>query len=155
MLIYLHCEKLIGILCFLKNLWRQRSTWINNNINSKSKWKNNFHKKRKNEYYFCLGKRLNELSAIKRNPFFFETGADKIGKVIGVISLEKSHDHQEISNRVFNLSQSIISEPLFLTFKICPYSNTFPHIGKKGNEIPHHKKATNKFYKNIFLPCYN
>ena len=156
-------------------MWRQRSPWVNDIIKSKSKWKNSFYKiykknnksysdyellikavsevsnlieKLNNEYYYFWVKRLNEPSAIKRNSFFFEIRTDNIGKVIRAISLEKSHNHREISIRVLNLSESIISEPLYLTLKIYHCSSTFSYIGKKRNEIPQHKKAISKFFKN-------
>ena len=152
-------------------LWRQK---LNNNTKSKSKWINSFHKidkinnksyedyellikdvseafrlieKCENDYYYCLGKPLNEPSRIEQNSFFFEVRRDNIGNIIRAINLERSHDHHEIFIRVLKQIESAISELLYRTLKICPWSSTFPYIRKNGKRefIPRHIKTTNKF----------
>ena len=40
--------------------------------------------------------------------------------------------------------ESVISEPFYLIFKYCLYSNTFPDIWKKMIVIPVHKKSDKK-----------
>ena len=66
--------------------------------------------------------------------------ASDIGKIIKALKVNKAHGHDEISIRMLKLCESAITEPLYLIFKNCLSSNTFPDVWKKANVIPVHKK---------------
>ena len=67
--------------------------------------------------------------------------ASDIGKTIKALKVNKAHGHDEISIRMLRLCESAITEPLYLIFKNCLSSNTFPDVWKKVNVIPVHKKG--------------
>ena len=62
--------------------------------------------------------------------------------------MNKAHGHDEISIRMLKLCESAITEPLYLIFKNCLSSNTFPDVWKKANVIPVHKKGDKQVLKN-------
>ena len=74
--------------------------------------------------------------------------ASDIGKIIKVLKLNKAHGHDEISIRMLKLCESAITEQLYLIFKNCLSSNTFPDVWKKANVIPVHKKGDKQVLKN-------
>ena len=74
--------------------------------------------------------------------------ANHIGKIIEVLKVSKAHGHDEISIRMLKLYESAITELLYLIFKNCLSSNTFPDVWKKVNVIPVHKKGDNQVLKN-------
>ena len=49
---------------------------------------------------------------------------------------------------MLKLCESVITEPLYLIFKNCLNSNTFPDVWKKANVIPVHKKGDKQLLKN-------
>ena len=67
--------------------------------------------------------------------------ASDIGKIIKALKVNKAHGHDEISIRMLKLCEPAITEPLYLIFKKCFSSNTFPDVWKKANVIPVHKKG--------------
>ena len=213
--------------------------WINDNIKNKIKWKNSMYKnykrsckktedykllvkavsevsqlieKGKDEYYYRLGKRLNDPSTSAKsystnlktfynkrkiplipsllvnysfvtdfrekanlfNEFFckqctpvandstlptlletpnetlssIEIIASDIGKIIKALKVNKAHGHDEVSVRILKLCESAITEPLYLIFKNCLSSNTFPDVWRKANVIPVHKECDKQVLKN-------
>ena len=58
--------------------------------------------------------------------------ATDIGKIIKALKVNKAHGHNEISIRMLKLCESAITEALYLIFKNCLSSNTFPYIWKRG-----------------------
>ena len=62
--------------------------------------------------------------------------------------MNKTHGHDEISIRMLKLCESAITEQLYLIFKNCLSSNTFPDVWKKANVIPVHKKGDKQVLKN-------
>ena len=74
--------------------------------------------------------------------------ASDIGKIIKALKVNKDHGHDEISIRMLKLCESAITEPLYLIFKNCLSSNTFPDVWKKANVIPVHKKGDKQVLKN-------
>ena len=42
--------------------------------------------------------------------------------------MNKAHSYDENSVRMLQFCESVISEPFYLIFKYCLYSNTFPDI---------------------------
>ena len=83
--------------------------------------------------------------------------ASDIGKFIKALKVNKAHGHDEISIRILKLCEAI-TEPLYLIFKNCLSSNTFPDVWKKANVIPVHKKCDKqvlKYYRPVsLLPIY-
>ena len=65
--------------------------------------------------------------------------------------MNKAYGHDEISSRMLKLSESAISEPLYLIFKNCLSSNTLLDVWKKANVIPVHKKGDIQVLKNLSL----
>ena len=61
-----------------------------------------------------------------------------IRKVIKALKVNKAHGHNGISIRMLKLCESAITELLYLIFKNCLSSNTFPDVWKKANVIPVH-----------------
>ena len=59
---------------------------------------------------------------------FLEIIASDTGKIIKALNVKKAHGHDEISIRMLNLCESTIAEPLYLIFKNCLCSNTFPDV---------------------------
>ena len=49
---------------------------------------------------------------------------------------------------MLKLCESAITEPLYLIFKNCLSSNTFPDVWKKANIIPVHKNGDKRVLKN-------
>ena len=49
---------------------------------------------------------------------------------------------------MLKLCESNITEPLYLIFKNCLSSHTFPDVWKKANVIPFHKKGDKQVLKN-------
>ena len=74
--------------------------------------------------------------------------ASDIGKIIKVLKVNKDYGHDEISIRMLKLCESAITEPLYLIFKNCLSSNTFPDVWKKANVIPDHNKGEKQVLKN-------
>ena len=74
--------------------------------------------------------------------------ASDIGKINKALKANKVHVHDEISIRMLKLCESGITEPLYLIFKNCLNSNTFPDVWKKANVIPVHKKGDKQVLKN-------
>ena len=74
--------------------------------------------------------------------------ASDIGKIIKALKVNKAYGHDEISIRMLKLCESAITEPLYLIFKNCLSSNTFPDVWKKANVIPVHKKGDKQVLKN-------
>ena len=74
--------------------------------------------------------------------------ASDIGKIIKALKENKAHGHDEISIRMHKLCESAITEPLYLIFKNCRSSNTFPDVWKKANVILVHKKGDKQVLKN-------
>ena len=62
--------------------------------------------------------------------------------------MNKAHSHDEISIRMLKLCESAIIESLYLIFKNCLISNTFPDVWKKTNVIPVLKKGDKQVLKN-------
>ena len=62
--------------------------------------------------------------------------------------MNKAHGHNEISIRILKLCESAITEPLYLIFKNCLSSKTFPDVWKKANVILVHKKGDKQGLKN-------
>ena len=77
-----------------------------------------------------------------------EIMASDIGKIIKALKVNKAHGHDEISITMLKLCESAITEPLYLVFKNCLSSNTFPDAWKKANVIPVHKKDDKQVLKN-------
>ena len=71
-----------------------------------------------------------------------------IRKVIKALKVNKAHGHNGISIRMLKLCESDITELLYLIFKNCLSSNTFPDVWKKANVIPIHKKGGKQVLKN-------
>ena len=71
-----------------------------------------------------------------------------IRKVIKALKVNKAHGHNGISIRMLKLCESAITELLYLIFKNCLSSNTFPDVWKKANVIPVHKKGGKQVLKN-------
>ena len=74
--------------------------------------------------------------------------ASDIGKIIKALKVNKAHGHDEISIRMLKLCESAITEQLYLIFKNCLSSNTFPDVWKKANVIPVHKKGDKQVLEN-------
>ena len=74
--------------------------------------------------------------------------ASDIGKTIKALKVNKAHGHDEISIRMLKLCESAVTEPLYLIFKNCLSSNTFPDVWKKAIVIPVHKKGDKQVQKN-------
>ena len=55
-----------------------------------------------------------------------EVIASDFGKIIKALKVNKAHGHDEISIRMLKVCKSAITEPLYLIFKNCLSSNTFP-----------------------------
>ena len=64
--------------------------------------------------------------------------ASDIGKIMKALKVNKAHGYDEISIRMLKVCESAITEPLYLIFKNCLSSNTFPDVWKKANVIPVH-----------------
>ena len=62
--------------------------------------------------------------------------------------MSKAHGHDEMSIRMPKLGVSAITEPLYVIFKNCLSSNTFPDVWKKANVIPDHNKGEKQVLKN-------
>ena len=62
--------------------------------------------------------------------------------------MNKAHGHDEISIRMLKLCESAINELVYLIFKNCLSSNTFPDVWKKANVIPVYKKGDKQVLKN-------
>ena len=62
--------------------------------------------------------------------------------------MNKGHGHDEMSIRMPKLGVSAITEPLYVIFKKCLSSNTFPDVWKKANVIPDHNKGEKQVLKN-------
>ena len=88
------------------------------------------------------------LETPNETPSPLEIIASDIGKIIKGLKVNKAHAHDEISIRMLKLCESAITEPLYLTFKNRLSSNTFPHVWKKANVIPVHKKGDKQVLKN-------
>ena len=71
--------------------------------------------------------------------------ASDIGKIIKVLKLNKAHSHFSI--RMLKLCELVITKPLYLIFKNCLSSNTFPDV-YKANVILVHKKGDKQMLKN-------
>ena len=71
-----------------------------------------------------------------------------IRKVIKALKVNKAHGYNGISIRMLKLCESAITELLYLIFKNCLSSNTFPDVWKKANVIPIHKKGGKQVLKN-------
>ena len=81
-----------------------------------------------------------------------------IRKVIKALKVNKAHGYNGISIRMLKLCESAITELLYLIFKNCLSSNTFPDVWKKANVIPIHKKGGKQVLKNyrpvsLLLTC--
>ena len=74
--------------------------------------------------------------------------ASDIGKIIKALKVNKAHGHDEISIKMLKLCESAITDSLYLIFKNCLSSNTFPDVWKKANVIPVHKKGDKQVLKN-------
>ena len=74
--------------------------------------------------------------------------ASDIGKIIKALKVNKAHGHDEICIRMLRLCESAITELLFLIFRNCLSSNTFPDVWKKVNAIPVHKKGGKQVLNN-------
>ena len=74
--------------------------------------------------------------------------ASDIGKMIKALKVNKAHGHDEIFIRMLKLCESAITEPLYLIFKNCLSSSTFPDVWKKANVIPVHKTGDKQVLKN-------
>ena len=74
--------------------------------------------------------------------------ASDIRKIIKALKVNKAHGHDEISIRMLKICESAITEPIYLIFKNCLSSNTFPGVWKKANVIPVHKKVDKQVLKN-------
>ena len=62
--------------------------------------------------------------------------------------MNKAHGHNEISIGMPKLCESAITEPLYLIFRNCLSSNTFPDVWKKTSVIPVHKKGDKQVLRN-------
>ena len=99
------------------------------------------------------------LPILLENPYetlsSLEIIASDNGKIINALKVNKVHGNDGISIRMLKLSESAITEPLYLIFKNCLSSNTFLDVWKKANVIPVHKKGDKQVLKNITLClCY-
>ena len=74
--------------------------------------------------------------------------ASDIGKIIIALKVNKAHGHDEISIRMLKLCESAITELLYLIFKNCLSSNTFPDVWKEANVISVCKKGDKQVLKN-------
>ena len=74
--------------------------------------------------------------------------ASDIGKIIKALKVSKAPSQDEISIRMLKLCASAITQPLYLMFKNCLSSNTFPGVWKKANANPVHKKGDKQVPKN-------
>ena len=72
--------------------------------------------------------------------------ASHMRKIIKALKVNKAHGHGEI--RMLKLCESTITETLYLIFKNCLSSNTFPNVWKKANVVPVHKKVDKQVLKN-------
>ena len=77
-----------------------------------------------------------------------EVIASDIGKIIKALKVNKALGHGETSISILKLCESAITEPLYLVFKRCLRSNTFPEVWEKVNVIPVHKKGDKQVLKN-------
>ena len=57
-----------------------------------------------------------------------EIVASDIQKMIKALKVNKTHGHDKISIRMLKLCESAITEKLYLIFKNCLSSNTFPDV---------------------------
>ena len=62
--------------------------------------------------------------------------------------MNKAHGHNEISIGMLKLCESAITEPLYLIFRNCLSSNTFPDVWKKASVIPVRKKGDKQVLRN-------
>ena len=62
--------------------------------------------------------------------------------------MNKPHGHDKVCIRMLKLCESAISRLIYLIFKNCLSSNTFPDVWKKANVIQVHKKVIKKVLKN-------
>ena len=88
------------------------------------------------------------LETPSKTLFSLEIIASDIGKIIKALKVNKAHGHGETSIRILKLRESAITEPLYLVFKNCLSSNTFPDVWEKVNVIPVHKKGGKQVLKN-------
>ena len=77
--------------------------------------------------------------------------ASDIVKIIIALKVNKAHGHDEIFIRILKLCESAIIKPLYLIFKNCLSSNTFPSVWKKVNVISVHKNGDKQVLKIIAL----
>ena len=77
--------------------------------------------------------------------------ASDIGQITKALKVNKAHGYNKISIMMLKLCESAITEPLYLIFKNCLRSNSFPDVWKKANVIPVHKKGDKQVLEN-YLP---
>ena len=71
-----------------------------------------------------------------------------ITNIIHKLNPNKAHGHDGISIRMVQVSCDSIAKPLFLIFKHCFETSTFPMEWKKGNIVPVHKKGDKNLVSN-------
>ena len=105
-----------------------------------------------------------QCSVIKNNnklPFKFtcttktrlenvEFSSDDIGKIIQVLDMNKTHDHNKTNICMVKICGSSISKSLKIIYQECFNLGVFPLQWKKGNIVPIYRKG-NKQYRYFLL----
>ena len=72
----------------------------------------------------------------------------EILKIIRVLNINKAHGHDDISIRMIKIYDESLLKPFFILFKNSLKLPFYPHIWKKSNIIPAHKKNDRQLVNN-------
>ena len=89
------------------------------------------------------------LTQFRRN--YIDFNEDEILKIIRALNLHKAHGHGDISIRMIKICDKSLLKPLMLLFENSNKSSCYPHIWKRSNIIPVHKKNDKQLVNNYRL----
>ena len=72
----------------------------------------------------------------------------EILKIIRVLNINKARGHDDISIRMIKIYEESLLKPFFILFKNSLKLPFYPHIWKKSNIIPAHKKNDRQLVNN-------
>ena len=67
---------------------------------------------------------------------------------MGVLNINKTHGHDEISIRMIKICDEALVKPLSLIYKNCIDTGVFPDIWKKSNIVPVYKRGDKQIIDN-------
>ena len=73
---------------------------------------------------------------------------DEVLKIIRSLNIHKAHGYGDISIRMIKICDKSLLKPLIILFKNSTKSSHYPHIWKRSNIIPVHKKNDKRLVKN-------